>query len=271
MAKSLFLGDSHTCGYKSYPDQSFSMWNKNNYAEQYSDINNKDVLIYAESGVPFRMFSDWLSTMFSRNNDIDEVFICLSPFNRFIIACDDITSADTLPTDHFIYEIDPKDSKIQRFFDEPVNGDKLQLFQKTIYQDYESMPELQFSNETGLIKPDIRKSPYVQVKTFFEMNTYLEKRDFLSAIYMWDNMCADNGADLYLFNFKDRMIFPKYNDYYGKLKNTTISEKTVEAFFRQKHIDHSKYYTEDNEHYNEDYHLMIAEIFLPWLKTQKKY
>lgn len=270
MSRTLFLGDSHTCGYESFPDGSYSVWNKNNYAEKYSDIENKPVLIYSESGVPFRMFIDWLTSMFQKYNDIDEVFLCLSPFNRFIIAYDDITQLDTIPVDHFMYSVDPVDSKIQRFFDTPVNENRLQLFQKTVYDDYNFMPDLSFTEKDGLTNPDIRKTPYMKIKTFFEMNTFLEKRDFLQAIYSWDNICHDNNAKLYLFNFRDRMIFPKYNNYYGKLKSTIISEKTVETFFREKNIEHDKYFLEDKEHYNETFHEIIATRFLPWLKNLKE-
>ena len=43
MAISLFLGDSHTCGYDTLPGQigpgSFSVWQKNNYAELYAKEN----------------------------------------------------------------------------------------------------------------------------------------------------------------------------------------------------------------------------------------
>lgn len=267
--KTLFIGDSHTCGYESFPDKSYTMWNKNNYAVLYHELNEKDTLIYAESGAPFRTFVDWLKTMLTKYKDIDEVFINIPPFNRFIIAWDDLSDPETIPTDYFIYAMDPPDAKLQRFFDETVNNNRLQLFQKSITDDYDKFPILEFSHQEGLTRPDIRKAPFMQIKLFFEMNTYLEKRDFLNAIYTWDNICTDHGVPLYLFSFRDRMKFPTYNDYYGKLKNTTISPYTVESFFRKKNIDHSKYLLSDGDHYNEDYHQMIAEIFLPWLKNQK--
>jgi len=267
--RTLFIGDSHTCGYESFPDRSYTMWNRNNYAALYQEINDKDTLIYAESGAPFRVFVDWLKTMLTRYNDIDEVFINIPPFNRFIIAWDDLSDPETIPKDYFCWEMDPRDAKLQRFSDEIVLNNRLQLFQKPITDDYEKLPPLEFSQEDGLTKPDIRKTPFVQIKLFFEMNTYLEKRDFLNAIYTWDNICSDHGVPLYLFSFRDRMRFPTYNDYYGQLKNTVISPHTVESFFRKKNIDHSKYLLQDMDHYNEDYHTMIAELFLPWLKNQQ--
>jgi hypothetical protein len=271
MNRILFLGDSHTCGYKSFKDMSFTMWNENNYASIYSDLNNIPILIYAQPGSTFRVYTDRLYTMFSRYNDIKEVYLCLTPFNRFTLALDDWSDPRCIPVDFFTYDIDNKEDKIQRFQDETVKENRLQLFQKTLYSDYDHIPNLIFSEEDGLKSPDIRKMPFMPIKTFFEFNTYLEKRDFFNSLYSWDNICNDHNANLYIFNFMDRMIFPQYNDYYGKLKKTTISSKTVESFFKEKGIDHSQYLIEDKEHYNESYHTLIAETFLPWLKNQKRY
>lgn len=270
MNRTLFLGDSHTCGYKSFKDMSFTMWNNNNYATIYSDIYNKPSLIYAQPGSTFRVYTDRLYTMFDRFNDIDEVYLCLTPFNRFTLAWDDLSMPSCIPVDFFTYDIDKKEDRIQRFQDETVKDNRLQLFQKTIYEDYDKMPHLSFSEEGGLKSPDIRKTPFMQIKTFFEFNTYLEKRDFFNALYSWDNICNDHGADLFIFNFMDRMIFPDYNEYYGKLKKTVVSSKTIESFFKEKGIDHSRFLIEDKEHYDENYHRLIAETFLPWLKQQKK-
>jgi hypothetical protein len=111
----------------------------------------------------------------------------------------------------------------------------------------------------------------MKIKTFFEFNTYLEKREYFNCVYTWDNICSDNDADLYIFNFMDRMIFPEYQDYYGKLKKTTISNKTVETFLRDLNVNHKEYLLEDHEHYNKDYHKLVAEKFLPWLIDQKTY
>ena len=48
MSRSIFVGDSHSIGYKnSYPPR---LWRENNYAEIYSDINQKPVAIYAMQG-----------------------------------------------------------------------------------------------------------------------------------------------------------------------------------------------------------------------------
>ena len=63
MARTLFLGDSHTCGYDTLPGQigpgSFSVWQDNNYAELYAKEHNKNVIVYAMPGSNNRAYSDW--------------------------------------------------------------------------------------------------------------------------------------------------------------------------------------------------------------------
>ena len=119
--------------------------------------------------------------------------------------------------------------------------------------DYNQFPGIDIDVAQGLKTPDLRKNTYMQVKLFFELNSFIEKRDFLLNVYAWDKICGDNQAKLYLFNFTDRLRYPKDWNYYGDLSNTTIATKTVEGFFKERHIDHTKYYLEDKEHYNKEY------------------
>ena len=45
MTRTLFIGDSHTCGYRTVPGKqglgSFSVWNENSYVEEYANLHNK--------------------------------------------------------------------------------------------------------------------------------------------------------------------------------------------------------------------------------------
>lgn len=275
MGRTLFIGDSHTMGYESVPGKSglgsYSQWNDNNYAEIYSHSTGKPVIIYALSGASNTLYTNWLKSMFETYNDIDEVFICLSAFNRFIIAHDDLTSEDCIPVDYFKFKLDNSTESIHRYMDGIVKDNRFQLLNKPLYSDYNDYPGVQFSMEEGLIKPDLRKQTYMQIKLFFEMNTFIEKREFLNCVYTWDNICADHNANLHLFNFTDRLKFPEQFDYYGKLKNTRIATKTVESYLRNVGIDHTNYFIEDKEHYNKDYHTLVANNYIPWLQTLKPY
>lgn len=275
MGRTLFIGDSHTMGYKSAASGvglgSFSQWNDNNYAEIYSELTGKPVVIYALSGATNRLYTDWLKTMFDMYNDIDEVFICLASFNRFVIAHDDITKEECIPTDYFTFKLDNSTDNVHRYMDAVIRDNVMQLLNKSVYDDYDKYPGIDFSSEDGLITPDLRKHTYMQVKLFFELNTFIEKREFLNSVYTWDNLCADHGASLHLFNFTERLKFPTQFDYYGKLKNTKIANKTVEAYTKQLGFDHKKYLIEDNEHYNKDYHDLVAKHYIPWLQSLKKF
>jgi hypothetical protein len=275
MGRTLFIGDSHTMGYKSVLDKkglgSFTQWNDNNYAEVYGELNNKPVVIYALSGATNRLYTDWLKSMFETYDDIDEVFICLAAFNRFIIALDDLGNEESLPVDWFRFKVDGSTENIHRYMDGIVRDKTMQLLNKSTFKDYDNHPGIEFSGENGLITPNLRKHSYMQVKLFFELNTFIEKREFLNSVYTWDNICKDNNAQLHLFNFTNRLKFPSKFDYYGKLKNTKIANKTIETFLGNLGIDHKNYLIEDNEHYNREYHELVAKNYIPWLKTLKNY
>ena len=275
MGRTLFIGDSHTMGYKSAASGvglgSFTQWNDNNYAEIYSELTGRPVVVYALSGASNRLYTDWLRAMFDRYSDIDEVFICMASFNRFIIAADNISNETCIPSDYFTFRVDSTADNIHRYMDCIIKEDVMQLLNKPIYDDYDKFPGIEFSGEDGLISPDLRKHTYMQVKLFFELNTFVEKREFLNSVYTWDNICADNKANLHLFNFTNRLKFPNQFDYYGELKNTRVATKTVESFMKEKGFDHTKYLIEDKEHYNKDYHNLVAKHYIPWLQALRKF
>lgn len=272
MGRKLFIGDSHTCGYVAVPGKvgpgSYSYWNDNNYCDIFSEENDESVIVYAMAGVNNRVYTDWLKSMFEKYDDIDEVFLCMSAFNRFTIAYDPGLTDEPILVDNFLYfDKSASTEKIHRYADLTTANDRFQLFNKPVYSDYNSFPGFELSPEKGLIDPNIRKKSFMEVKLFFEMNTFIEKRDFLLNVYAWDNICTDNNAKLYVFNFTDRLKFPSNFEYYGKLKSTKIATKTVQSFFANRMIDHSKYLLPDEEHYNKSYHYMIAKQYIPWLQT----
>lgn len=270
MGRTLFLGDSHTCGYDTLPGfigpGSFSVWQENNYAEIYAKEHNKNVVVYAMPGSNNRAYSDWLGSMFKKYDDIDEVFVLLSSMNRFMLGHNQKLLADTVPIDQFThFEGQSEDGLSDRYLDATTVGDYFQLYQKPIEQDYSNFPGIEFSYETGLTKPDLRESTYMEIKTFFELNTHLEQRDFFKDVYTWDNMCADRNIPVYLFQMRERLQFPKDLDFYGKLKATTVAETSVETYFKKKNLNPDKYHTDDGEHYNKQFHHLIATKFLKHL------
>jgi len=271
MTRALFIGDSHTCGYWSHPTNqgpgSYTYWNDNNYAEVYAKENNKPVAIYAMAGVNNRVYTDWMKSMFDTYDDIDEVFLCMAPFNRFIIGFDGKLDDTVIPVNHFTTKMPSSDGFIDRYCDLTIKDDNLQLFNKALSDDYNTFPGLDLDPQNGLKTPNIREHNFMQIKLFFDLNTFIEKRDFLLNVFTWDRMCHERGAKLYLFNVTDRLRYPQTFEYYGTLKSTILTRKAVEGFFKEKHVDHTRYYLEDQEHYNKEYHTLIATKYLPWLKT----
>lgn len=272
MGRKLFIGDSHTCGYVAVPGKvgpgSYSYWNDNSYCDIHHTETGDPVVIYAMAGVNNRVYTDWLKSMFEKYNDIDEVFLCMAAMNRFALAFDPGLADEPVSVDNFTYfDKNASTDNNHKYADLTMSNERFQLFNKPIYDDYDKYPGFEISPEQGLVDPDVRKDAYMQVKLFFELNTFLEKRDFLNCVYSWDNICTDNGAKLHLFNFTDRLKFPSNFEYYGKLKSTSIATKTVQSFFSARMIDHSKYLLPDGEHYNKNYHYMIAKQYIPWLQS----
>lgn len=274
MGKTLFIGDSHTCGYTSIPGKigqgSFETWQDNNYAEIYAKENNKETIVYSMPGSCNIVYADWLNAMFEKHPDIDEVFLMLSSFNRFILAYDKLLRSDTVPSDEFTHDSGKDDSGlVQRYQDLIISdSERLQLFQKPTEEDYTKFPGVKFSYDNGLESPNIRESSFMEIKMFFDLNTHVEQKAFFKDIYIWDNMCNDHGAKLFLFSMTDRLKFPLDLEFYGKLKSTYYEKESVETFFRKKNIDHTKYYISDQEHYNKEYHTLIATKFISSLKRK---
>jgi hypothetical protein len=274
MSRALFIGDSHSCGYVTVPNKvgpgSYTYWNDNNYSEIYNTVNNKPVCIYAHAGAPNRMYTDWMKNMFNKFSDIDEVFLCLAPLNRFVLAFDEQLQDDALPLDHFAFECVESTDAVKKYVDILIKDNKIQLYNKPTNDDYNCFPGIKISEKNGLEEPDIRKHTFMQVKLFFELNTHLERRDFLLNVFAWDRICAENNAKLYLFNFMNRLKWPKSFEYYGQLNNTIVAEKSIEQYMLDNNVNPVEYLLHDKEHYNTEYHKMIVERYIPWLKNQKK-
>lgn len=270
MSRTLFIGDSHTCGYQTKagetgPD-SFTNWNDNSYVLEYSKLHNKKAVCYAMPGASLSNYTDYLKSMLDLYNDIDEVYILLSSLNRFNLGFNQKLSTDVVPVDHFMYKVGTTDDgQVDRYMDKIVEGEYFQLYQKPHAGDYEHFPGLKFSYETGLTEPDIRKTSYMQIKSFFELNTHLEQRAMFKDVMIWDRMCDDRNIPLYLFKMRERTFFPNTWNFYGELKATKIADQSIEEYFQSKNINHESYFLEDKEHYNRQFHQLIAEKFIKHL------
>ena len=269
MSRTLFIGDSHTIGYKTIAEKigpdSWSYWNDNNYAEIYSEINNKNIVIYAQPGATNNLYTVWLASMFQKYSDIDEVFLCLAPLNRITLSFDPDLKFNVEPLDHFMYEHSESTEKCRKFSDKPIAGNTVQILQIPTADDYKKIPSNGFSAEHGLTSPDLRKDSYMSVKLFYECNTVLEKREFLLNMYAWDKICTENNAKLYVFNFRTRGVWPEQSNYFGKV-DLKRADQSVEQYLNTLGHKAEDYFIEDKEHFNNQYHKLIATEYLTWLK-----
>lgn len=270
MSRTLFIGDSHSVGYQTIEGKvgpgSYSFWNDNNYCELYSKIHNKPVVIYAQPGAVNSLYTNWIKTAFEKHPDIDEVFLCLAPLNRIVLSFDQHLKQEAEPVDHFTMEHEQSTDMIKKYSDHAIAGDTVQLLTKPTVQDYNERPSFEFSHDKGLIKPDLRKDSYMSVKLWNECNTTLEKREFLLNVYAWDNICADHNAKLYVFNFRSRGVWPSNLNYFGKIKTLKRSNQSVEQYLNTLGHKAEEFYLEDHEHFNKQYHQLVAEKYIKWLK-----
>ena len=271
MSRTLFIGDSHTVGYQTVAGKtgpgSYSFWNSNNYCEIYQTLTNKPVVIYAQPGSTNTLYTTWLKNMFEKFDDITEVYICLAPLNRMVISFDPKLENEAVPVNHFTIEHQERTESVRKFSDQAIAGETVQILTKPTGNDYQNSLGLEFNPDKGLIKPDLRKDPWMNVKLYNECNTMIEKKEFLLNLYAWDNICADNNAKLYVFNFRSRGVWPSKTDYFGKMKVTKRAEKSVEDYLQSLNIQAKDYFLEDEEHFNIDYHTAVAEKYIPWLKS----
>ena len=116
MGRTLFVGCSHTMGYREdAPKDQPNVWRDNNYAEIYSQINDKKVVITASAGVGNRAYPRFLSYAFEKYNDIDEVFIQSTYWGRFPIAINPDLDAHSIFSKEFFIDKNFCSENIDRF------------------------------------------------------------------------------------------------------------------------------------------------------------
>lgn len=272
MNKTLFLGDSHTQGYWREQISYLSIphiWESNNYAEIYADLNNKQAIIYAMSGTTIQRYPDWLKFSLDTHPEIDEVFVQALHWNRFMLSGSESRDfTDEIPIDYFT-RLHSETDLVHRYSDYPeelaeqdgVDRDHHFYPQKIAPEDYETLKYL-----PQKYKPNLQKDPYVVVKLWSELMTHLQNREYCRTLFLMDRLCRDRGIKMYLWRINDRVYIPQNIEIYGKLESTVKIEKSAETYLKEINFDISKMLMPDNEHYTLEGHLEIAHKFIPWCK-----
>lgn len=270
MSRILFVGDSHSMGYidPNPIDESspFYTWQSNNYAEIYSKLNNKKSVIMASSGCGNREYVNFIANAFKNYNDIDEVFVQSTYWGRFPLAINpDLNETEIFPLNFFLDKND---------CDELIDRYSIGLVQKKRYlQNYTKPEGIDF--DTPYVKetspnnvPSLRHSSFMYVQLYHYLQTHLAQQDYFRDILLCDTLCAHNNAKMYLWNFNQRCFIPKETEnFYSQLRSTTITDIDAMSYIKQFTDKQLEYEKVDSEHYNDYVHTLIAEYFIPHLKS----
>ena len=277
MGRTLFIGDSHSCGYYviDYNTQNARplFWENNNYAEIYSELNNKPVAIYAIPNGCNKKYPVWLRAMFDYYSDIDEVFIQSTYWNRDILAANkNLDIADGLKPNHFTVEATVKENKAL------VNcWEDVQFTENYIEIATRSAPDRKDLEYKGFdlneINTGMQKTfaqSYAYTKLWHEHITHLQYREYCSNLFIIDTLCKQYDVKWHLWNINERVIIPNDLNFYGSLDHCVKTDISAENFIKQHHQINIETQRLDGEHYVYDIHNIIAKEYIPYLKTLDK-
>lgn len=271
MKKVLFLGDSHSAGYKRtrVPNGDWidETWKENNYGEIYAELNNLSAVMYATPGTNMTRLIDNMKLCLDMNPEIEEVFVQSVHWNRHcMMNCEAMDYTNELPLDLFSM-LAEKNDRHQRWGDLfKVNRNNNVLFlNKTEPKDYETVKDIFLGNDE---LPTLYDTNYITMKLWYEHMTPLQYNEYCRNIFIMDRLCVDYNCKLYIFRMIDDVHMPENIQRYGDLKNTTYVTTSVQKFFN---YEDKNYYTDDQEHYNFEYHRMIAEKYIPWIKNENTF
>tara|TARA_B100001057_G_scaffold383210_1_gene389363 strand:+ start:1709 stop:2515 length:807 start_codon:yes stop_codon:yes gene_type:complete len=266
MGRTLFVGCSHTMGYREdAPKDQSNIWRDNNYAEIYSQINDKKIVITASAGVGNRAYPRFLSYAFEKYNDIDEVFIQSTYWGRFPIAINPDLDAQSIFSNEFFIDKNFSSKNIDRFsIALSPNNKYLETYLKPWSSDYDDFPYMK-DTKVWETEPDIRRTSHIYMQMWHYSNTHLEQEDYFTYMTMCDMLCTKNNANMYIWNINPRCFIPKQTkDYYAVLDKTKIAPIDAENYLKK----YIKIDTVDGEHYSTDVHDAIAKRYIPYVKEK---
>jgi hypothetical protein len=281
MGRTLFLGDSHSSGF--YIDRITStwqkatkFWSKNNYAEIYSEIHNKPVVIYAMPGASNKKYPVWLRAMFDRYSDIDEVFIQSVYWSRCMLAASkNLDSGDGIKANHFSIGPNPQPFAptdtplIERWEDTPLAGNYIEMpitLRPSLCPEYKGFDH----SEINSLMPTTMTESYAYTRFWHENVTHLQYRDYCGDLYIIDNICKEYGIKWHLWGMTNRVDMPNNINFYGKIQNCIRSTISAQQFIKNTHkidIDKMKI---DGDHYSYAVHEIIAKEYIPYVKELDK-
>jgi len=269
VGKSLFIGCSHTMGYRHYDlDTPSTVWQDNNYAEVYSQINDKEVIIMASAGAGNRAYPNFLAHALKEHNDIDEVFIQSTYWGRFPFAINPtLNEKEILPLDFFI-EKDHADWNVIRYSLGLLQKEKyLEQYLKANPEDYSNFKYMLDTSPTR--QPDIKSTVYLYIQMWHYNQTHLAQQDYMKDITFCDMLCKAHNLPMYVWNINNRCFIPDNVDgFYTDLTQTKFASIDAITYLQDlttKNLEEEKV---DTEHYNRYVHELIAKEYIPYIKER---
>lgn len=274
MARTLFLGDSHSHGYAEI-DGKVNFWQEYNYGEIYSKLNNKNVAIYSIPGGCNKKYPTWLKAMLDHYSNIDEIFIQATYWNRYLMACSrNLDVGDGIAPNLFSRGPKQKEAQdsetIHRWTDELVAEDHVEIIEQCRPENFENFKGFEYSEARGMPHDWAPfKEEYQYTKLWHESVTHLQYREWCADYLLMDFICAKLDIPIYVWSINNRVYIPEHKNFYGDFQNTKFAEISAEGYIKDKYkidIETDKYRL-DGEHYNYEIHEIIAKDYLNFVKN----
>ena len=286
------LGCSHTAGYQisNVPADDVPLtnenwpfsgrWQDNNWAEDYINSKNADGVIFARIGNGWYEYSEWLDFLFKKYNDIKEVIVQNTYWNRFRV-----TSINPPDYEHMIpldalYKHETTKGKIDCWTNHHETKDPDNPKYKVIdvphqirAKDYLNKVNVNITHYPRFQwnEPDLRQITYMEGKTWLDIMSLKSQREWLKEIYILQTLCKENNAELKIFGLNEYTWIPnKMNDYFN-FDSIQVAKDSVQDWFAEKQRIDIQKHTLDDEHYSQEIHKMIALEYLPSQFNKEKH
>lgn len=262
------IGCSHSAGY-SYGKHERDRWNDNNWAEYYINNQGKDGVIFACPGRGWYDYSERLAFLFKKYNDIDEVIIQQSYWNRFRVTWTNPCHFENItPLDSNMLLEETK-GKID-CYNIGIWNDEAKSFDTgmiTVKGDYVVPPTIGFEMAPFILTdPNLQQEGYQRIKAWYELMSTTNQRAFFKEVKLWNTLCKEHNASLKIFAINENTWLPKDLNMLGDCSYGKVSSKTVHEFLSDKADLNS--FTIDDEHFNEEAHKLIASEFIPQIEKE---
>jgi len=269
MAKTLFIGDSHAHGYYDVGGK-ISAWQDNNYAEIYAKQNNKQTIIYSQPGGCNRKYPTWLKSMLNRFDDIDEVFIQSTYWNRFLLSCSkNLDVGENTDVDLYLDSDQPIDDLVARYTDHRMTDDYIEMIDQVRQENYEEFKGFSFNDMDVRADWAPFHEKYIYTKLWHELVTPLQFKDYCLDLLAIDTMCSRRNIKWYQWSINNRVFVPENTFLYGDWESGTKANISAEGYIKEhKGIDiETDEHRLDGEHYTTEIHEIIATDYLNYVKN----